>query len=237
MGGICMRSIAPYAATKPSGGLHDLLDGIETQARAARSVLTAPPENACGNDAANDAAAVLVADAVHLLAILHGEIPSLIDLVTEHHPAHERLLAPAAATFQGDRAWLTALAVATGTRVDLAGLSETETLVRELRAAMLILARSKRDGCALGAILAFLNDWPPLRTALDEAGARAFADRWIAAEGDWPDEPLAEISGIAERGFDNTVSARAIAFGAQQFASLHHQLLDLFAARADRRSA
>ncbi|MGB3723898.1 MAG: hypothetical protein WA979_13915 [Pacificimonas sp.] len=223
-----MTRAAPLKATPPAEveSVHMLLSTLEDMGRATRAPLSAV---AAGESSDPDA---FVADAVHLIAILHGELPSLFDTAAGVNPDFETWLEPAAAAFHADRAWLTELCVMSGPRTDLSGLSDAEALVRGLRDAMLTLAQSSRNGCALGSVLAFLNDWPQLRSAIDNAGTIAFSSRWPAPYGEWPDAPLLSATDAAEAAFDARPTMRALTFGAQQFAQLHGQLLELIAARA-----
>ncbi len=223
-----MTRAAPLMATQPMQvtSLHGLVTALEDVGRASRVSLAAV---ANGESRQPDA---FVADTVHLFALLHGELPSLFDSVARGNADFAAWLKPAVATFHADRAWLTDLCVLTGPSTDLLGITEAETLVRGLRDAMLTLAESSRDGCALGAVLAFLADWPELRAAIDSAGTLVLSARWPSPSMNWPAAPLHAASLAAEAAFASRPRMRALAFGAQQFIHIHAQLLDLVASRA-----
>ncbi|EMD82582.1 DUF6975 family protein [Pacificimonas flava] len=173
-----------------------------------------------------------IADAVHFLTILHGEMPSLLDALAADNGDLEDPLKQAAARFSDDRVWLAGLAASSGIYPGLQGLTSAETVVRNIRSAMLTLARSQRDGCGLGVALGFLIDWPGLRAALDAAGAAVFAARWAAPAESWPGDALLALTALAAPRFQEIGSRRAIAFGAGQFVQIHAQLLELVETRA-----
>ena len=180
---------------------------------------------------------IYVADFVHFLTILHGEVPSLVDLIIEREAELADMLAPAAAQFRADREWLGQLSVETGPAIELTGLSQAETVVRGVRTAMHTLVGSPRDGCALGAAFAFLLDWPELRTDLDAAGTLAFSARWPASPADWPPAPFGPVEELARTRLAEGSAGRAVSFGAAQFTRMHVQLLELVDARAAARLA
>lgn len=173
-----------------------------------------------------------IADAVHFLTILHGEMPSLLDALATGNGDLQGPLEQAAAQFSDDRIWLASLAASSGIYPGLQGLTSAETIVRNIRSAMLTLARSQRHGCGLGVALGFLIDWPGLRAALDAAGTAIFTARWPAPAGRWPGDALLSLTALAAPRFQEIGSRRAIAFGAGQFVQIHAQLLELVETRA-----
>ncbi|MBV7257143.1 hypothetical protein KCG44_10155 [Pacificimonas sp. WHA3] len=208
-----------------------LVTSTQESALAARAPLVDVANGLCQSPEA------LVADTISLFTVLHGEMPSLIDLVARNTSGLRDVLAPAVAAFEKDRKWLATLSRETGARVDLAGLTDAETATRGLREAMLTLAGSSRNGCTTGTILAFLTEWPGLRSALDLAGTLALSARWPSLSAEWPATPLAMITKVAEPLYDDDATARALAFGAQQFSLIHAQLFDIVQTRTDARNA
>ena len=170
-----------------------------------------------------------LADAAHFLTILHGQVPSLFELAGRHEEmATASWLREAVAAFDDDRRWLTRLSVLTGGSLDLSGLTAAEQVVRDLRDAMLTLAKSSRAGCALGAAVTLVLDWHVLRDALPAAAQHlGFECRDLQAD-DWPLGGAG--TALAEVGDDPKIR-RAAAFGAMQLVSMHRQLFDLFEAR------
>lgn len=225
----------PAAVPSPATPLevtdvHGLLCAIENTARAGR----VPLVTAAHGQSANPVA--IVADTVHFLMVLHGELPSVFDLVAQALPELTDPIASGAGAFAADREWLTRLVVLTGPRLDLTGISDAETTVRALRDALLTLATSSRDGCALGTLLTVFATWSDLVDALDTAGTLAFSARWPSRKSIWSAETLDTILTAAEALYAERPRARAIAFGAQQCGLLHQQLLELVSARAASRS-
>lgn len=170
-----------------------------------------------------------LADYAHFLTILHGQVPSLLEIASSHEKHTTALwLRTAAAAFDEDRRWMARLSVVTGGALDLAGLSTAEQLVRDQREAMLTLANSSRTGCALGAAVALVIDWQILRTELPKAALLAGIESRDRQAADWPADKIGAV--LADSGADASLR-RALAFGATQLASLHGQLFDLLEAR------
>lgn len=169
-----------------------------------------------------------LADCVHFLAILHGELPSVFELAQGDDSFASGWLGAVAHAFESDRRWLGRLVVATGTALDLAGLTATEQLIRDLRMALLTLGRSSRRGCAFGAAVMLAEDWAVLRTSISALAVQIHGEQRAAPTSDWP------IGGV-ESALSGAASAigtrRAITFGALQLAGLHGQLFDLLEAR------
>ncbi len=175
-----------------------------------------------------------LADAVHLLCMLHGRHPGVID-----HAANRSVEPPlrawfhlATAAFSAERALLARLAVAGGPIPSTPGAADNQAAVLAQRHALEMLACSERNGCALGAALALALDWASIRPLLELAAARfgiacepyALAAAEIAAVGD----SAAASSPALER---------AMLFGAEQVAVQHFGLWDLLEARQQARAA
>lgn len=172
------------------------------------------------------------ADAVHLLCALHGPHPSIIDAAADRtaDDAARAFLIGAGEGFAAERAHLARLAVAVGPVPGTPGAGASEAAVIGQRAAMATLARSERRGCALGAALALLLDWAPIRALLDRAALRG----GVSA----PPSLLpgtSEISAIAARIGRDPAMERALLFGAEQLLVQQRGLWDLLEARAQAR--
>lgn len=210
--------------------LAELLSAIEVRVAESRVHLTVASE---AHVAAPEA---YVADLVHFLTLLHGELPHVLDGVTSGDPTLAEMLEPAVQQLHRDRAWLTDLSVETGASVDHFGVIEAELAVSGLRDAMLTLASSQRSGCGLGVTIGVLTEWPHIRTLLDRAGTLAFAARWPSPSGSWASATLERVLKIAEGAFATPAGGRAVAFGASQWTQLHGQLLALVEDRAAARA-
>ena len=182
-----------------------------------------------GSDVARD-----LADAVHLLCMLHGRHPGVID-----HAANRSVEAPLrewfnAATlgFAAERALLARLAVAAGPMPSTPGAGDNQAAVLGQRHAIEMLAQSERRGCALGAALAIVLDWAQIRTVLDAAAVRfgIAPPRYMLADGP-------TIRALAESVATSPSVERAILFGANQVATQHRGLWDLLEARQQARAA
>jgi hypothetical protein len=182
-----------------------------------------------GSDVARD-----LADAVHLLCMLHGRHPGVID-----HAANRTVEAPLRAWFNAatlgfaaERALLARLAVAAGPMPSTPGAGDNQAAVLGQRHAIEMLAQSERNGCALGAALALALDWVQVRPLLELSAARfgvdcqpyaiAKADIFAAADAAACGSPAVE---------------RALMFGAEQIAVQHFGLWDLLEARQQARAA
>lgn len=174
-----------------------------------------------------------LADLIHFLCMLHGRYPGVIDhaagrIVT---PEARAWIAGASYAFAGERAYLARLAVAAGPVPSTPGAPESDAAVLAQRHAVEMLARSERNGCALGAAMAVVLDWAAVRGALD-AAARRFGIEAppYAADRD-------QVAAVAD-GFAGTPGIqRALLFGAQQIAVQHYGLWDLLETRHQARAA
>lgn len=167
-----------------------------------------------------------LADAVHLLCLLHGRHPGVLDHAAKRAPTPEwaTWVEEARDRFADERAYLAHLTAAAGPLPSTPGQAETEATVVAQRHALDMLAQSSRAGCALGAALAFVLDWRSIRSVLDTA-ARRFA---VAAPACTLSAATLAIPATAER---------ALGFGAQQLVAQHRGLWQLLEARAEARGA
>jgi hypothetical protein len=173
-----------------------------------------------------------LADAVHLLCSLHGRYPGLIALALERSSKGQPFdwLQRAADGFERERLYLVRLTSAVGPVPSTPGSAETEASLVAARHALETLARSERNGCALGAATALVGDWWPIRRLLDRAAARVGTEPPAPS---LPDE--ASIVSVIDSVAENAAGARALAFGAEQLLLQHRALFDLIEARASAR--
>ena len=172
-----------------------------------------------------------LADAVHFIANLHGRQPSLIDLARAK-PAGEDARAWLDAASQGfaeERAYLMRIVVAAGPLPSTPGQAESEAAVAGQRHALEMLARSDRNGCAIGAAMALVLDWRAARAVID-AAAQRFGVALTPPALPSPRQTMALI-GAAE----SSSVERAMVFGAQQLLVQQRGLWDLLEARAGAR--
>lgn len=173
-----------------------------------------------------------ISDMLHLLTMLHGPQPGLIEMVAAQNiwPGADAWLAEAKDGFSEERGNLGALIVAAGPVPSTPGEAATVSAILAQRQAMATIARSDRFGCAIGAAVGLVLDWLPIRAALETAAARlnvTFRASRLPSEQDTA-EMLAEMPDAARL-------ERTLTFGARQIL-LHHQcLLDLLSTRAGAR--
>jgi hypothetical protein len=169
-----------------------------------------------------------LADVAHFLCALHGRHPGVVDLaaVRSAHDGARGWLIEAVDGFAVERGVLTKLAVAAGPMPSTPGQAESESAVSGQRHALDMLARSDRDGCALGAALALVMDWWSVREMLNRAAAR-----WSV---DIPPCSLPSVEtcqAVADNVAVTPAIERAMTFGAQQILNQHRGLVDLLEAR------
>lgn len=172
------------------------------------------------------------ADAVHLLCNLHGHYPGLIEIALQRCPkgeAHD-WLSRASEAFERERLYLVRLTSSVGPMPSTAGSAETESSLVAARHALETLALSERNGCALGAAIALVGDWWPIRRLLDRAAARVGTETPAPS---LPDEN--SVIEVIEHCSDTLPSARALGFGSEQLLLQHRALFDLLEARAEAR--
>jgi hypothetical protein len=169
-----------------------------------------------------------LADVAHFLCALHGRHPGVVDLaaVRSAHDGARAWLIAAVDGFAVERAVLTKLSVAAGPMPSTPGQAESESAVGSQRHALDMLARSDREGCALGAALALVMDWWSVRTVLDQAAARWGVDIPECSL------PMVDVcQDVAAHVADTPAIERAMTFGAQQILNQHRGLVDLLEAR------
>ena len=171
-------------------------------------------------------------DAVHLLCSLHGRYPGIIDTASQLCPSGpaQAWLSRASEAFERERLYLVRLTAAVGPLPSTPGAAETEASLVAARHALETLARSERQGCALGAACALVGDWWPIRRLLDRAAARVGTD---CPAPSLPDE--ASVIEVIAASSSSPAAARALAFGGEQMLLQHRALFDLLEARAEAR--
>ena len=174
-----------------------------------------------------------LADLLHVLCILHGRYPGIVDHAAGRivEPAPRAWLADAAYGFAGERAYLARLAVAAGPVPSTPGGAASDAAVFGQRHAIEMLAQSERQGCALGAAMAVVLDWAAIRFALDAAANRygIEAPAYLAADAD-------RIVEVADGFAPDGAPRRALMFGADQVLVQHYGLWDLLESRAAARA-
>lgn len=175
-----------------------------------------------------------LSDAVHLLCVIHGAFPGLVDhaaawVADEAMPGWSH---DAAAYAAQERAQLARLTAAVGPIPSTPGQAASEAAVSGQRHALEMLARSDRVGCAAGTAFAFVLDWTAVRMVLDRTAERL----GIAV-----DHGFAHFAGTTQALLDELqVSARverAMIFGAQQMLVQQRGLWRLLESRAAARDA
>ena len=214
-----MAGVAENASRTPRAGMLDTLlaeagSGIHRYVRSAD--LLSGPE-----------AARNLADAVHYLCVLHGRLPSVIDLAaTKTDSAAAGWMSQAAIGFALERTYLTRLVVAVGPLPSTPGQSECEAAAVAQHHALEMLARSERSGCALGAAIGLMLDWAAVRPVLDAAADR-FGLARMASELPGPAATRAFAEDIAT----GPAMERAIRFGVEQILVQHGGLWSLLESR------
>ncbi|MFN3726847.1 MAG: DUF6975 family protein [Allosphingosinicella sp.] len=174
-----------------------------------------------------------LADAIHFLCAVHGQYPSLVELVAARtiDPPSRAWLAEAGDEFSRERAFLARLSVEAGPIPPTPG-SGSEAAIAATRHALATLAKSERRGCSLGAALAVAADWVVVRTVLDTA-----AERLGVTPPPRSGDHRAAIVALVEGSASDPAMGRAMRFGAEQVALQHRGLWDLLQARAQARIA
>ncbi|KQM65180.1 hypothetical protein ASE75_08575 [Sphingomonas sp. Leaf17] len=173
-----------------------------------------------------------MADAIHILGMVHGHHPGLADETLTHNvqPAAAAWLAGVGAAFADERAYLAALVSAAGPIPSTPGQAETEAALAGQHHALHMLAGSARAGCAAGAVLAQMLDWRAIRAVLDHGAAR-FGLAIAPLSFPHPHETALLVGQLA----DTLGSDRAMRFGADQLLAQHRGLWNLVEARASAR--
>lgn len=175
-----------------------------------------------------------LSDAVHAWCSIHGAAPSIVELAITARGGQDvqEWMRIAAIAFDEERRALAALSSAIGPSPSTPGQAEAHAAIAGQQHALATLARSDRNGCALGAAIALLLDWHDIRDMLNTAGYRTGVDL--------PPTTLpmpGEICAIAARLAADPSCARAMRFGAEQLIAQHRGLWHLLAARAGARDA
>lgn len=218
--------MASQAIDKQPPGAGELISTlVTTDGSAGHSYLTAPALE-------GDAAVRNLADVAHFLCLLHGRYPGVIDHAAARvvHPSARSFIYRAAPGFAAERSYLTRLVVAAGPLPSTLGQAQSEAAVTNQTHALATLAQSERNGTAIGAAVALVLDWRPIRRVLD-AAAQRFGIQI----------PPLDLPGLTETRTVLTESAetpavqRAMAFGAQQLLIQHRGLWDLLESRESAR--
>jgi hypothetical protein len=174
-----------------------------------------------------------LADVLHLLSMLHGPQPGLIELAGDRNviPEAADWFRQAAAGFAAERHYLTQLIVAAGPAPSTPGESDTAATILDQRRAMETIVCSDRYGCGLGAIVGFVLDWQAIRAVLDTAASRIGIN--IPAcqlPGDAATSMMLASLPVQPR------LDRSLQFGARQILLQHRGLWDLLEARTEART-
>jgi len=175
-----------------------------------------------------------LADVLHLLSMLHGPQPGLIELAGERNilPEAADWFHQAAAGFTAERHYLTQLIVAAGPAPSTPGEADTAAAILDQRRAMETIVCSDRFGCGIGAIVALILDWQSIRSVLDTAATRIgimVPDTLLPSE-----EATALL--LANLPVHPRLD-RTLSFGARQLLLQHRGLWDVLEARKDARLA
>jgi hypothetical protein len=173
-----------------------------------------------------------LADCIHLFCSLYGRYPGLIEIALNNCPAGpvRDWLREASDAYERERLYLVRLTASVGPLPSTPGAAETEATMVSQRHAIETLAKSERNGCALGAATALMGDWPAVRAVLDRAGDRIGMQKPVLT---LPDpESIVRVIGD---GTDGLASERALGFGGEQLLLQNRGLFDLLEARAHAR--
>ncbi|UAK23894.1 DUF6975 family protein [Sphingomonas nostoxanthinifaciens] len=175
-----------------------------------------------------------LADTLHLLSMLHGVHPGLIEMAADRNvlPEADEWFHQAVSAFTLERAYLAQLIVAAGPVPSTPGETETAATVANQRHAFGTIAASDRFGCSLGAAAAMVLDWQSIRSVLDTGAARLGV---TVGRCRMPDEELTAT--LLARLPEQPRLGRTLAFGARQLLVQHCGLWDLLEARAAARVA
>jgi hypothetical protein len=173
-----------------------------------------------------------LADCVHLFCSLYGRYPGLIEIALNNcvaGPVRE-WLREASDAYERERLYLVRLTASVGPLPSTPGAAETEATLVNQRHAIETLAKSERNGCALGAATALMADWPAVRAVLDRAADRIGMQKPALT---LPDHD--SIVRVIGDGTDGLASERALGFGGEQLLLQNRGLFDLLEARAHAR--
>ncbi|WP_033919916.1 DUF6975 family protein [Sphingomonas sp. 37zxx] len=170
-----------------------------------------------------------VTDMLHIICMLHGTYPGIIDHAIDHtdHPDADAWLEQAALGFAEERRILAMLVAASGPLPSTPGQAETEAAIIAQHHALAMLSQSDRVGCAFGTAAALVLDWHAARMILNLAASRMGLEI-ESAPLPTPVDTAAAIDVFAE----TPAIERALLFGAQQFVAQQRGLWSLLEARA-----
>jgi hypothetical protein len=170
------------------------------------------------------------ADFVHLVTLLHGQVPGLIDHAASRtvEVAARAWLLQSLEAFAIEREYLSKLCVAVGPLPSTAGHHETSTIIAQQRHAVEMLAQSDRRGCALGTAVTMVLEWDAIRAILD-AGALRLGIEPPTCRLPTRNDTLKLLDALPE---PERIS-RAMMFGASQLVGQHRGMWDLLEARAE----
>lgn len=173
------------------------------------------------------------ADFVHLITLLHGQLPGLVDHAAARtvEVAARTWLLKSIDAFATERHYLGKLSVAVGPLPSTTGHSEAATLIAQQRHAIEMLAQSDRRGVAFGTAVTLVLEWHAMRAILD-AGALRLGMEPPTCTVPSRTETLALLTELPEP----ERLTRAIQFGATQLLGQHRGMWDLLQARAGVRS-
>lgn len=175
-----------------------------------------------------------LADAVHYLTVLHGRLPSVIDLASYKVTLEQSKgwMEDAARAFALERTYLTRLVVAVGPLPSTPGQGENEAAVVAQHHALEMLARSERTGCAAGAAIGLVLDWHAVRPVLDAAAERFGLDPMPCTLPDRASTRAYALEIASTPGIE-----RAVRFGVEQVLIQHSGLWSLLESREHARRA
>jgi hypothetical protein len=175
-----------------------------------------------------------LADVLHLLSMLHGPQPGLIELGGERNvlPEAAGWFREAAAGFAAERHYLTQLIVAAGPGPSTPGEADTSAAILDQRRAMETIVCSDRFGCGIGAIVGMILDWQAIRAVLDTAATRIGIP---VPTNNLPSEEATSFI-LANLPVYPRLD-RTLSFGARQLLLQHRGLWDVLEARAAARIA
>jgi hypothetical protein len=217
--------ILPRLSTNPS--LAALMAALVDQDGSASHSYCAPAVNGDRQSFVRDL--IDFADFVHLVALLHGQAPGLIDHAAARtvEVAARGWLLKAIDAFAAERQYLNKLSVAVGPLPSTSGHNETSTIVAQQRHAIEMLAQSDRRGTALGTAITLVLEWHPIRAILDAGSIR------LGIEPPNCSVPSrAETLSLLNELPDPERLTRAVQFGAIQLLGQHRGMWDLLKARA-----
>jgi len=173
-----------------------------------------------------------VADMLHLLSVLHGRTPGMIEIAATQNvwPGADTWFHRVATGFARERDYIARLTVAAGPAPSMASEAATLSTVLAQRQALETIARSDRFGCAVGAVCGLVLDWQAWRAALDTAADRLGVD---VQPSRLPDEEI--CAAVVDALPDRPRLDRTLMFGARQLLVQHSGLLDLLETRAGAR--